>query len=236
MSLNNITAERQQPAKPSKPWKPSKPFNASDFLPGGNSYRRLLGEYAPEKIHKGKAMSLWLQEWEENWARVVGGDVSNSRMELGNDIMASIDSNDGPFAYEYSEAAIAHAKHLLIDALMRDVYSIIGSQWNAAIQTHGAPGSESPNSHSQPSDAHGKKSRANGKRRIRDRGPSPPSDDNGKRTKGDLETAAIRQKNRLFACPYYKNNPRKYCVNDESGRKYRSCAAAPGLNGINRVK
>lgn len=189
-----------------------------------------------DNSHEGKATSKWLQEWEENWGRASKGDRSNSRMEYSSDRLISIESDYGTIPYEHSQAAIAHAKHKLIDALMRDVYSMVGTQWSAAIRACVAPESERADGHSQISQSHGKKSRDDGKKRKPSRKPSPPGDDNGRRTKGDVSIVEKRPKIPLFACPFNKNNPGKYRVNDESGLRYRSCAAAPGLKGINRVK
>lgn len=59
------------------PTQPSKLPKATDLLPGGSSYRGILGDNISENPRKGKAMSVWLHEWEQEWEKASRGHGSS---------------------------------------------------------------------------------------------------------------------------------------------------------------
>lgn len=190
------------------------------------------GQYTGRDTERHKTDSSSIGDVESETAL----SVQSSRTEGSSDRSSSSDSDDKPFPCQYSQTAIAHVKHELVDSLMRDVYSIIGSHWNVAIRTHVSPESEGRDAPSLISPMYSDNSRRDAKKRMRDRESFPPGDGQGKRLKEEMNVSGTRSKDRLLACPFYKNNPCKYRVNDESGLRYRSCAAAPGFNGIHRIR
>ena len=75
----------------------------------------------------------------------------------------------------------------------------------------------------------------NGQKRKRD-GDSPPPDPNdSRRTKGCSPQGSKSDIQRKLARPFYKYDPSKYCGNDTTGSKYRSCAT-PEFPDIRRLK
>lgn len=61
-------------------------------------------------------------------------------------------------------------------------------------------------------------------------------DDGRKRRKpSDNSSSGSPVSRKLFACPFHKHNPQKYCSNAVTGRKFHSCGP-PGFPSIHRIK
>ena len=119
-------------------------------------------------------------------------------------------------------------------SLMRNVSVIFNSEWKAYLRTRA--GSASANTSEQRQETmqsgSGAPTSQNKKRRLPDRGFSPPGEDNGK-SKRRARSEHGPEDGRLYACPFYKNDPRRYSL--AHGRMYRPCAG-PGFQSIARIK
>ncbi len=74
------------------------------------------------------------------------------------------------------------------------------------------------------------------KRGKLDRDGGPPRDDDGGGKGKDCSIHVVKSKRSLFfACPFHKFNRHKYCVNLQTGQKYRTCWR-PGFESIARLK
>jgi hypothetical protein len=109
----------------------------------------------------------------------------------------------------------------------------------AVLQHTGRPYSSSSSSNSQrlapkPLDAAFRA--GNGKRQSNNEdesGSSPPGDgSNGDRKRSRVSSEVSKKK---WACPFYRRNPRYYCMEREFG-DYRSCSKRHGFSEVHRVK
>lgn len=127
---------------------------------------------------------------------------------------------------------MARAKHQLIANLMREVYTMFDPQWTANVRSHTKDQSGRSSSGSQiecfPS------ARA-GKRRMQEREDSLPGDGNAREEKRQRVNPQAQEPGLMFACPFNKFDPEKYCPNSTSGAKFRSCIG-PGFPSISRLK
>lgn len=131
---------------------------------------------------------------------------------------------------------MALAKHELIVTLMKEFYAIFDTEWKADIRSCASSGS-GPSRPQSKSSALAPLAGKNSKRRTQDRD-SPPLDDgngSGKRGKKGGPDTGHHTQGRLFACPFHKHDPSKYCLNDDTGAAYRSCPG-PGFASISHLK
>jgi hypothetical protein len=134
------------------------------------------------------------------------------------------------------------AKHKILASLMREVYSILGYN---PTETPGQSPSDAGEINARPSsyqkDAeHGRSQNkgGKGKKRVRDRASQPPDEDENdgrkKRSRGEPDHL-VDGDGRLYACPFFKYDSRKYNCNSSTVKKYRTCAG-PGWSNIARLK
>ena len=130
---------------------------------------------------------------------------------------------------------VAYAKHRVMVSLMMDVYAIFNSQWRIGFRSQTGSQSASPDAYSQDSSSSKPSSTSIGKRKADEEDShSPDGNEEKKRTIVSLKSGDDSQK-RFFACCFYKYNAQKYCSNNHTGTKYRSCAG-PGFSKISQLK
>lgn len=124
---------------------------------------------------------------------------------------------------------MSSAKHQLVVILMREVYTKFNPRWQPKLRVHGGdqPTSPSPSQH-----VSSKLAQAKGKRKIQDRASPPPDGNDGERQGKRPKPLDSEDEHTLFACPFHKFDPRKYC---SSSRKYHTCAG-PGFASISRLR
>ena len=134
-----------------------------------------------------------------------------------------------------SDLALAYARHRLIVSLMREVYAMFNSKWGPEIHTCTNSQAGYSSGQTNQSESQAESIRKNGKRRLEDRD-SPPGDDNNiKRDKRDSNNPKAQDQGLPYACPFHKYAPQKYCMNNDTGAMYRSCAG-PGFSFVSHVK
>ncbi len=129
---------------------------------------------------------------------------------------------------DLSRSAMSIAKHQLVVKLMRDVYTRFNWRWQPELRAHAADQPTPPPSQH----ANYKSAQAKGKRKIQDRGSPPPEGNDGERQGKRPNSLGSGNEHTLFACPFHKFDPRKYC---SSSRKYHTCAG-PGFASISRLR
>ena len=131
---------------------------------------------------------------------------------------------------------IVYTKHQIISSLMRDVYAIFSSQWQANTRTRTTPEAESSRvlEDSRESTNCSQKNRL-GKRANYDRDRSQGDGNDGKKQKSSSSDITNCELDPKLACPFHKHDPTKYCPNIDSGVKYRTCLG-PGFSSISRLK
>lgn len=157
---------------------------------------------------------------------------SNSRASTENDLSEDTSS---PSPENDAWLTVAYAKHRMMVSLMKDVYTILNSQWKADFRSRAGLQSASTGAYSQPSSSQTPSSTARGKRRTRDRDSPPPDANDEKKRKTKSTRSGEGDQGRLFACFFHKFDSQKYCSNGETGTKYRSCAG-PGFSNVSRLK
>lgn len=130
---------------------------------------------------------------------------------------------------------MAYTKHRIMVFLMREVYTLLDSQWSAELRSRTGSQESSSGACSQGSSTSTRTLPGNGKRKMEDRGSRSSDNNNNKKRKTDSHRSEEGSQGRLFACCFHKNNAQKYCSNSETGTKYRSCAG-PGFSKISKLK
>ena len=132
-----------------------------------------------------------------------------------------------------SKRITASAKHAMIVRLMRHVYTLCGFPSEANVRTctnneNGKSSAQVDVSQSGPDNP-----KRNRKRAID--WDIPPSDDDNEEGKRKSKSKKRNSASLLLACPFYKYNNTKYCVNSDTGSSYRSCTG-PGFETVSRVR
>ena len=130
---------------------------------------------------------------------------------------------------------MAYAKHRLMVSLLKDVYSIFNSQWNADLRSRAGSQTSGTGTSSQQSSSRTPSSTNQGKRKMQDRDSDSPDANDEKKRKTNAGATRDSGQGRLFACCFHKYNAQKYCSNIDTGTKYRSCAG-PGFSRIAQLK
>ena len=149
---------------------------------------------------------------------------------------SSTRSDDTEPVEEDEEIILVLAKHRLLKRLMQEFYSML-SQATKEVPQHDSKSATGPATASSQPESHGQKknfSSAKGKRRMQDRD-SPPPDGNDNRRNRSGSSPDDGNKDRLYACPFFKYNPWKYTCTTSTRSKYRTCAG-PGFVSIARLK
>ena len=129
----------------------------------------------------------------------------------------------------YLSLVVARQKHILLAGFMKILLSRWKGSPNRSIITCGGSNSQPFGPSSQPSvqQSSSQKGRGKGnKRNKNDEDDNSPSEENGKRGKKSRGREATGLKDSFYACPFHKRNPRKYCRNDMTDLKYKSCQTA----------
>lgn len=142
------------------------------------------------------------------------------------------DSSSSHTTGEDPSTIMLFVKHQLITRLMQEAYTIFNSRWAATIRTRTGYQSERTSS---PPQAESLSSSRKGKRRMQDRDSPPPDGSRDKGNKRSCPGVERQDSGNLFACPFHKYDPEKYCSNPTWGVKYRSCMG-PGFTTIARLK
>ena len=150
----------------------------------------------------------------------------------------SIDSDESGSASpaHYKELTLAYTKHQIILSLMRDVYAMFSSQWQANVRTRTTPEAESGRvllNSCESTDC--SKSNRLGKRANYQRDRSQGDGNDGKKRRTSPPDTANCEPDLQLACPFHKYDPVKYCPNIDGGVKYRTCLG-PGFPTISRLK
>lgn len=154
----------------------------------------------------------------------------------------SMRSDDSGSADDDEYLIVLLAKHKILASLMREVYSILGynptetpgQSPSDAGEINGGPSSYQVDSEHGRSQNKGGK----GKKRALDRDSQPPDEDENdgrKKRSGAEPDPLVDGDGRLYACPFFKYDPRKYNSNSSAGKKYRTCTG-PGWENIARLK
>ena len=130
---------------------------------------------------------------------------------------------------------MAHAKHQMMVYLMRDVYNIANFQGGADFRNRTGSQTAGTGAYPQSSSSAAPSSIGRGKRRMQDRESPHPDAKDEKKKKSRSSKSGDSGPERLFACFFHKFNSQKYCSNNETGTKYRSCAG-PGFSKISQLK
>ena len=154
-------------------------------------------------------------------------NASNSCTDTDSD-----DSHSDSLEQE-SQLAILRSKHTILATLMRDMYAILENGWIKGVQEHTGPSSGGPSKLNLKPDSSPPSRRQ--KRRRNDRDSTPPKDGEDGKRKSHRQSKGSGKEDRLFACPFYKNDCTKYSCNSVNGSKYRACAG-PGFITIARLK
>ena len=129
---------------------------------------------------------------------------------------------------------VARAQHRLIASLMREVYSMFGTKWTDNVRAHAGHRSDSSFTGSQQKNTSSQKQEAK-KRRGQERDSTPPGHSSGEGRKRRCTEEPAQGPGLLFACPFNKYDPEKYCPSSYDGAKFRSCIG-PGFPTISRLK
>lgn len=110
---------------------------------------------------------------------------------------------------------------------------MFGLQWSSGERMHAGSQSEKASTGGRPKSGSSQKKN---KRQIHERESSPPDDENsGRGEKRRRAEPQAKEAGLLFACPFNKHDPEKYCPNTDTGTKFRSCIG-PGFPSIARLK
>ena len=129
---------------------------------------------------------------------------------------------------------IAETHHHLMTKLMRRVYARLASDAESAPSS----GAYQQNKQQESKRQGNKRKRPSGPGQDRDSGRdsrSPSRDEDSNVERSQHQDVKSRSERRL-ACPFYKSNPWKYCENSTTGKKYKTCGAAPGFEDMHRLK
>ena len=159
-------------------------------------------------------------------------EVFESGAKCSSDEDLQSDNTESLNSLSDTQTAMAYVKHILIQTLMREVYSMFDSQWNYNVRSHAGYRSECSLSGRQPGSSSSQKT---GKRSLQERESSPPEDDSGRGEKRQRTDPHTKEVGRLLACPFHKYDPDKYGPNSISGTKFRSCIG-PGFPSVARLK
>lgn len=129
----------------------------------------------------------------------------------------------------------AKAKHRSMVSLMRKVYRAFAVHGEANGQNISTAESSSSAQNAQSSSSQQRSSHTNNKRARKDRDSPPPDGSERRRRRTNSQHVSDVEQQRLLACPWHKYNPMKYCANEITKSKYRSCAG-PGFPDIRRLK
>ena len=150
----------------------------------------------------------------------------------------SIDSDESgsSSSADYEKVTIAYSKHQIISSLMRDVYAMFGSQWQANVRTRTTPEAESSRVLSSSCESADRSTQNQlGKRANYERDRSQGDGNDGKKKRNNPPDTANSEHDLQLACPFHKYDPIKYCPNIDTGVKYRTCLG-PGFSSISRLK
>ena len=157
------------------------------------------------------------------------GATSDSRTESD-----TSDDTASPTLENKTWLTVAYVKHRMMISLMRDFYAIFNHQWQVDVRCHAGSRAASTDARAQNSSSQTPPSVGKSKRRLQDRD-SPPPDGNDEKKRKTKSSSSGDDGQRLFACCFHKYNAQKYCSNDDTGSKYRSCAG-PGFSKISKLK
>ena len=161
-------------------------------------------------------------------------DGSGSESEMNTDSESNectLDSSPESDAW----LTVAHAKHRLMISLMREVYSISIFQWKSEFRSRPECQAGTTGAYSQYSSSRTPSSTAKGKGKMDEEDSHSPDANDKKKSRSKSANSEDAGKRKLFACCFYKYDTLRYCVNNETGTKYRSCAG-PGFGKISQLK
>ena len=131
---------------------------------------------------------------------------------------------------------IAYTKHQIILSLMRDVYAMFSSQWQANVRTLTTPEAECSRALLDSCESADSPPQIRlGKRANYERDRSPGYGNDGKKRRNNPPGTINCEPDLQPACPFHKYDPSKYCPNIDTGVKYRTCLG-PGFPSISRLK
>ena len=167
-------------------------------------------------------------------------DVSESsdalrREDISSEEICSAEDASPPSESGMSRLELLHAKHQIVVNIMRDVYVLFDPQWTAGAKN--CAGHEETSSAQGPSPNNStSRSKNRSKRKSDELDPEPPgeSDDGKRRNRGAKQPGQIQQAP-LYACPFNKFAPQRYCITNGTGQKYRTCWR-PGFDSMARVR
>lgn len=131
-------------------------------------------------------------------------------------------------------------KQDLIESIMKEFWTIFNHEWSTNVRNcaSGPSGTTSSSSIGHNSGSHSGNSNNSATKRTRendgDRSPDDNNDDGGppKRPRNMTSSETVGEETAKFACPYRKNNPRKYT---HRTRIWRSCAMS-SFDTVARLK
>jgi hypothetical protein len=138
------------------------------------------------------------------------------------DMHNSINSQDIAFEESLIQTRLTPAKAQLVDRLMEELRVIFNQDWKANIQHRGSESASTSGSTPKETSAQNIPSDPKGTKRSRRNSDDRSDGNNGRRPKrggSGSEPPDMTGISARFACPYRKNNPRKYCV-----QRYKHCA------------
>ncbi|KAI9732839.1 MAG: hypothetical protein M1834_003777 [Cirrosporium novae-zelandiae] len=163
-------------------------------------------------------------------------DNSNSD-DTSEDDMEELDSDTESMIFAEVECrSRCCAKQKMLRNIMHEFYAMYGQHLSGGLRSHtgSPPSAQSPIQNSGKASSN-KAVWSSRKRHFDDDDPPSPRDDRRKRQKPEPSSPGDYGENGLFACPFHKFDPRKYCCSNSDSRKYRACAG-PGFESIARLK
>ena len=148
------------------------------------------------------------------------------------------DSNEdlsGPSLEDEAWLLVAYSKHRMTVSLLKDVYGMFNPQWTTEIRSRAGSRTTSTGASSQHSSSPTSSSTNKGKRKVQDEDSETPDANDKKRRGTNAGTVRDSDQGRLYACCFHKFDAQKYCINTDTGPKYRSCAG-PGFSKISQLK
>ena len=167
------------------------------------------------------------------------GSISPSGMDsAGETTEASFQSRDSTKS-EILRMTVLHEKHMLLLTLMESFYDEMLVAYIYRTATAGSPSQQTSNSSQSTASERQIMNASNprrGRKRHKDEDGEPPEEHrSGKRGEKGEGVSSKHAGSRLFACPYFKYDPRTHCVNSLYGAKYRTCAG-PGFKQLSHVR
>jgi hypothetical protein len=146
---------------------------------------------------------------------------------------------DSASVYDVDDELVrAMLNHQLLQRLMEEFYSLLDSilRTSAHTQPTSSSGraSDASTTSSFTSSSFLSQNSSLGNGKGRGNGSEPPDDDQEKDSRRKRSRSG-ESFGKLYACPFYKYDPRKYACGTESRSKFRSCTG-PGFPSIARLK